>query len=218
VASAARVWRLGILSWVAGVVDTFDYLALGRVFISHATGNTAVIAIAVVQRNGHEALRRGLAVPAFFAGSLAGAAVVDAADDSRQLTRALLVEAALIVAFVIVWRLGFDRRATGPAWAGALLLEATAMGIQNAALKHPSTRGTHTTHITGPLSDFALETIRLLRPARRAEFDRLRMARQLARLAGFLAGALSGALLFQAAPITGPAVVAATALASVERA
>jgi hypothetical protein len=44
------------------------------------------------------------------------------------------------------------------------------------------------------------------------------MARQLARLAGFLAGALSGALLFQAAPITGPAVVAATALASVERA
>lgn len=34
-----------------------------------------------------------------------------------------------------------------------LTLLAGAMGLQNAALANPDARGTHTTHLTGPLSD-----------------------------------------------------------------
>jgi len=86
--------RLAALAWVAGEIDTFGYLRLGHVFISHMTGNTAVLSIALAQRDVTDALHRGILIPLFFLGGLCGALLVDSADEPRQVSRALVVEAA----------------------------------------------------------------------------------------------------------------------------
>ena len=206
-------WRLGILAWVAGEIDSFGYLSLGHVFITHVTGNTATWAIAMVQGPIHEAVQRAFVIVVFFAGGLAGAALVDTADDPRQISRALLVEALLLGLFAV-----FSHLAPAPhspeAQGLLLLLLSAPMGLQNAALTHPGMRGTHTTHVTGPMTDLAAEIVRAILPRRRQEFSAVRLLRMGARLAGFAIGALSGALLFELAPVAAP-LLAAGALALV---
>ncbi|HEX5474645.1 MAG TPA: YoaK family protein [Vicinamibacterales bacterium] len=205
-----RALRSAVLAAVAGSVDTFGYLALDRVFISHMTGNTAVLAIAIVQRNFGEAFHRGLAIPAFMAGSLAGAALVDNAESTRQVAHALLLEAALLAGVAVLsWSGAIDRQSCGAGCMLLLVLLASAVGIQNAALTHPGTRGTHTTHITGPLTDFAVEIVRTAEPDRQAETRPGRLLGLAVRLLGFFGGGVAGALLFQVAPMTAPLIPAA---------
>ena len=200
-------WRLGILAWVAGDIDSFGYLSLGHVFITHVTGNTATWAIAMVQGPVHEAIQRALVIAVFFVGALAGAALVHTADDPRQISRALLVEAVLLGLFAV-----FSRLAPTPHSLASqgllLLLLAAPMGLQNAALTHPGMRGTHTTHITGPMTDLATEVVRAISPRRRQEFSAMRLLRMGARLTGFAIGAVCGAILFELAPVAPPLLAA----------
>jgi uncharacterized membrane protein YoaK (UPF0700 family) len=201
-------WRLLLLAWVAGEIDAFGYLSLGHVFITHVTGNTATWAIATIQGHTHEALQRGFVIVVFFLGSMCGAALVDSADDPRQITRALLVEAMLLVTFAaLAWFGHLERSITGQAL--LLLVLSAPMGLQNAALTHVGTRGTHTTHITGPVSDLAAEMVRLIAPRRRREFSATRARRMAARLAGFSVGAVCGTTLFTVAPAVPPLLGAA---------
>ncbi len=56
--SASPLWRIGVLAWIAGTVDAFAYLLLGRIFVSHMTGNAGVLAISLAERRFGEALHR----------------------------------------------------------------------------------------------------------------------------------------------------------------
>ena len=213
---SSRTWRIGVLAWIAGTVDAFAYLALGRVFVSHMTGNTGVLAISLAQRRFGEALHRGAAIPLFFAGAVCGAALVESGDEPRLVRRALLLEVALLVLFAAT------------AWAGArpggspllhvcsLVLVSGAMGIQNAALTHPSGQGTHTTHISGPLTDLAAEVARWIRPRLRRHCRPAMFARSAARVGGFSGGVLTGGVCYVlfplAAPLAAAAVLAGVAL------
>jgi uncharacterized membrane protein YoaK (UPF0700 family) len=205
-----NAWRIGLLSGVAGAVDTFGYLALGQVFITHVSGNTGVLAISLVHGQFGEAFHRGAAVPIFFVGAACGAALVESAEDHRAVARALLIEALLLAVFAAAaWIGGSALRTSTGGWLLLLTLLAAATGLQNAALTHPGTRGTHTTHITGPVTELAMQFTRRITPSRRHEFDAGQTARFAARLAGFTAGALAGAVLSSAAPTAGPLVPAA---------
>ena len=197
--------RLAALAWVAGEIDTFGYLRLGHVFISHMTGNTAVLSIALAQRDVTDALHRGILIPLFFLGGLCGALLVDSADEPRQVSRALVVEALLLASFAALEWFGaghFDRSPGGRVF--MLLLLSGSMGLQNAALTRRASRDIHTTHITGPLTEFAVELAHLTVRRRRHEFDPARAQRLAARLIGFSSGALCGAALFTLAPTAAP--------------
>jgi uncharacterized membrane protein YoaK (UPF0700 family) len=207
VALANTGWRLGILAWVAGEIDSFGYLSLGHVFITHVTGNTATWAIAMVQGPIHEAVQRAFVIGVFFAGGIAGAALVDTADDPRQISRALIVEALLLGLFAVLsWLAPAPHSLESQEL--LLLLLAAPMGLQNAALTHPGMRGTHTTHITGPMTDLATEVVRAMSPRRRQEFSAIRLLRMGARLTGFAIGAVCGAILFELAPVAPPLLAA----------
>lgn len=197
-----------MLAWVAGVVDTFGYLALDRVFVSHVTGNASVLAISLVRRDAFEALHRGWAIPTFFVGSMIGAVLVENANESWQVARALRAEVGLLIAFVAFgWVAPVGLHESSLGWAVMVALLGSAVGIQNAALTHRDTRGTHTTHLTGAVTDFAVEVTRMLQPHEQAPPGRTRVLA--ARILGFLTGGIVGALLFPAMPINGPLVPAA---------
>ena len=198
-----RAWRIGALAWVAGEVDTYGYLSLGHVFVSHMTGNAGVLTIALVQHRFGEAFHRGIAVPLFFAGALLGAALVESADDARQVARAFIVE-ALLLAGVTAFAATGGSSASGWRQLMMLLLLSGSMGLQNAALTHPGTRGTHSTHLTGPLTDLATDVVRWVVPRRRDACDRSRVAGRIARVVGFALGGVCGAILFAAAPVAAP--------------
>lgn len=209
-----RAWRIALLAGVAGAVDTFGYLALDRVFVTHMTGNTAALAIAIVQRHAGEAWRRGWALPVFFLGSMIGAALVDNADRPREVQRALRLEAALLVAFAVVgWTVGAGAGPWSIGWLVMVWLLGSAAGIQNAALTHGDRRGTHTTHLTGAVTDLAVEVVRASEPGEETRADRLR--RLVARVAGFFIGGIFGALLHAALPATAPLVPAGVLMAMI---
>jgi uncharacterized membrane protein YoaK (UPF0700 family) len=203
-------WRIGALAWVAGEIDTFGYLTLGQVFITHMTGNTGLLAIAVLQHRYDQVLDRALVSLVFFAGALCGAALVDSAHDVDQVSRALRIESALLAAFALLTIVAGSPSAHGRFF--VLLLLSGSMGLQNAALTHPGMRGTHTTHLTGPMTDLATEMIRSVMPSRRREFRPGQAARFAARVIGFLAGGLCGAALFIVRPIAAPILAALTLL------
>jgi uncharacterized membrane protein YoaK (UPF0700 family) len=215
-----NTWKLLLLAWVAGEIDTYGYLSLGQVFTTHMTGNTGVLAIAIVQGRYHDAFYRAIAIPLFFVGGMCGAALVDTAGDPRQVARALQVEAALLVAYAaIAW---FDHgrlEHAGAIRVLLILLLSGLMGLQNAALTHPGTRGTHTTHLTGPLTDLGSSLTRRMIPSRRHEFNAAHAWRFASRVVGFAIGGICGALLTGVLPLAVPIGAAAMllGLAEVER-
>jgi uncharacterized membrane protein YoaK (UPF0700 family) len=203
-----RAWRVGVLAWVAGLVDTFGYLALDRVFVSHITGNASVLAISLVTGDTFEVFHRGWAIPTFFVGSMIGAALVEDANESWQVVRALSAEVGLLLGFVVFgWLAPVGLHESTLGWAVMVALLGSAVGIQNAALTRRDTRGTHTTHLTGAVTDFAVEMTRVLQPHEQPPPGRTPVLA--ARIAGFFAGGIVGALLFPVMPINGLLVPAA---------
>jgi uncharacterized membrane protein YoaK (UPF0700 family) len=210
---SVNVGRLALLAWIAGEIDAFGYLLLDKVLVSHMSGNTAVLAAALAQRNWHEAAHRALPIPFFVAGAACGAALVEAAEHTREVARALLAEALLLM-FVagVQWITGGAAVHSSAGSTLLILLLAGAMGIQNAALTHPGIRGTHSTHITGPLTDVTADVVHLV-AGRTADVRPARVWQSGARVVGFAVGAFSGAALFLSAAVAPPLVGAAALVA-----
>src|SRR5213079_1589678 len=64
------------LTGIGGYVDAVSYLGLGRVFTAAMTGNTVLLALAVVQQDWSAVLRSILALMGFVGGVALGQAVV----------------------------------------------------------------------------------------------------------------------------------------------
>lgn len=204
--------KIGVLAWIAGQIDTFGYLSLGQVFVTHMTGNTGVLAISIVEGRWAEALHRGVVIPFFVVGAACGAAMVEASAPPRQVARAFAAEALLLVVLAAIgWGGGGALPQSEIGRVLMLALLAVAMGIQNAALPRRGVRGVHTTHVTGPLTELARNLVR--GEGRRAGERRRRVANLAARNGGFALGALTGALSFAAMPLLTPLLSAAVLLA-----
>ena len=155
--------RLAVgLAWVAGGVDAIGFLTLAHLFTAHMSGNSVAMAAYAGQGQWPEALRRAFPIPAFAAGVMGGAALMEGCR--RKNVRApgalaLALEAALLLAFLL-WQSSVPAHGgipPLPTWRFRCLaaLLPLAMGLQNAALRRVGGKTVRTTYISGNLTDFA---------------------------------------------------------------
>jgi uncharacterized membrane protein YoaK (UPF0700 family) len=189
------------LAMVSGATDAIGFLALGSAFTSVMTGNMVLVGIAIGTGDRSAIGLVGTAIVSYVVGAGIGARLAGspAGDDGLwppAITRALLVELALVAAFGVAWwSLGSDPPA---GWFAPLLaLNAAALGIQSSAIMRFGVGGLSTTYLTGTLTTLVV---------RIATGHRLHTVWQPARiLVALIAGAGTGAALASHAPPAAPA-------------
>jgi uncharacterized membrane protein YoaK (UPF0700 family) len=132
------------LTGAAGAIDALSFVHLGKVFTSFMSGNVLFLGLGAGDGDAGLVIRAGVALAAFFAGAVGGARLVGTrlvpAAPGRE-RAALAIEAALLLAFALVW-LAFgapDHHAVERTTLVALA--AGSMGIQGAlvlALRVPN--------------------------------------------------------------------------------
>jgi uncharacterized membrane protein YoaK (UPF0700 family) len=131
-----RAFFLVTITAAAAWLDVLAFVHLGKVFLSFMSGNLLFVGIALGQGSGALLVRSALALAAFMAGSALGARLAGSelspGRPGRQMRRTLVVEAALLAVFALLWAVS-DRSSDNTA--PTLVLIATgagAMGVQAA--------------------------------------------------------------------------------------
>ena len=211
-ATREGVWLALALAWVAGFVDVTGYLAIVQVFTSHMSGNSVAMMAFLTQHKWSEAFRRAFPIPLFVLGIIGGTALeisMSRRHLRRQLSICLLLEAGLLIAFLICGIKGLRAEASHaiPIRMSYTLtaILALAMGVQTSAMRRVWGRPVHTTFVTGMLTLFAEAATVLLfygydglrkRASTRTNPDRSKQLRRLFFYGGiwvaFVFGAVSG--------------------------
>ena len=146
------------LTFATGAADAMGFLALGGAFSSVMTGNMVLLGLSAGAADEELALTSGAAILAFVVGLLAGAKLAGSPLDDdpvwpRQVTRALLVELAVFVAYLVGWEISEGHRSEHVAlW--LLMLSAVALGVQSSAVQRFGVSGLSSTYLTGTLTSF----------------------------------------------------------------
>jgi MIP family channel proteins len=123
------------LTAAAAWLDVLTWMHLGKVFSSFMSGNLLLIGVATGDRNGDLLAHAAVALAAFLIGSAVGGLLTGSRISPRAalpMDRTLLLEAAVLGAFAVVWIAG-GGPAGHPALSFALIaIGATAMGLQAA--------------------------------------------------------------------------------------
>jgi uncharacterized membrane protein YoaK (UPF0700 family) len=222
-----------LLSFVAGYVDSYTYLALFGLFAAQVTGSF-VIAGAEFVSHDYGIAGKLLAILAFVAaGALtAGIIVLLHRNERRALPFMLALEASLLAAFGGM--MVFGRPIEGvsdPYGIVAGLLAAMAMGTQSVLVRLLMRGIPQTNVMTGNMTQLAIEITELITAWRRkarsptdyhtGEFAavRKRLWIVLSVAIGFVVGAATGAIAYATIRLVGillaPALVAALAVAAV---
>jgi uncharacterized membrane protein YoaK (UPF0700 family) len=163
--------RLAIsLSWIAGFTNAITLISFAEV-VSHQTGNTTHVGLAVGQMILRipgatlEAMYFGFLLGSFLLGAVTSAFMTEGARRAGWASKYIMpmsLEAVLLLIFLVLllrhphiepgdyrnlWMI------TGVA--------AFAMGLQNATITKISGAVVRTTHLTGVITDFGLETVQL---------------------------------------------------------
>jgi uncharacterized membrane protein YoaK (UPF0700 family) len=148
------------LTVAAGSADAVSYLGLGRVFTANMTGNLVLLGVAIGQGQLTSSLRSVIAFGGFVLGLLVGARVTARTEPTavwpRSVTRAMVGELGLLVAFLVGWEIAGDRPAA-LALDILVALSAAAMGLQTVAVRHLHVVGVTTTFVTGMLTSLIAE-------------------------------------------------------------
>ncbi len=210
-----------LLSFVAGYVDSYTYLALFGLFAAQVTGSF-VIAGAELVRHDAGVTGKLLAILAFIAAAAVTTALITLARDSGRapMPCMLALEAVLLAVFVAIVLLGPDIRGAAD-WRGIVagLFAASAMGTQSVLVRLLMKGIPQTNVMTGnmtqlgiEMTEFVLAWRRQLRdpanPENAGEFASLckRLAVVLSIAAGFILGAISGAAAFAKIGLAGAPV------------
>jgi uncharacterized membrane protein YoaK (UPF0700 family) len=165
----------GVLALVAGYSNSCAFLLIG-VFTSHVTGNVGRLADDAARSDFAAALSALSLVFSFFLGAFIVTMILETralGHVSRGYASALALESALLVAFTIA---SSETRGAGPRIHDAEgVLVCVAMGIQNGLVTRLSGAVVRTTHLTGVLTDLAIEGARWLRYVRRMLSTRIRV-------------------------------------------
>jgi uncharacterized membrane protein YoaK (UPF0700 family) len=169
------------LAAIAGAVNAIGLLGFRHEAVSHVTGTSSLLSLAVARGEMADALHLLLIVLAFLAGAIISGALTGNA--SLQLGRrygaALVLEAALLALAAM-------------ALAGHLLASA-AGGLQNAMVSTYSGALVRTTHLTGLVTDIGT----MLGARLRGQLlDRRRVLLYLILTSGFLSGGVAGAVTY----------------------
>ena len=198
-----------LLTVATGLVDAASILALGRVFVANMTGNIVFIGFALAGAPGFSLHASLIALAGFLAGAGIGGAVVARFGGHRGhlLRNTTGLETVLLIVAAAVTLPG-GATPSVPARDVAVAAAASALGLQNAAVRKLAVPDLTTTVLTMTLTGIAVDL-------RSGNLDVA--VRRLLSVAAMLAGAVLGALLVLhvavAAALLLAAGLAATALA-----
>ncbi len=178
-----------LLAAIAGAVNAVGLLGFRHEAVSHVTGTSSLLSLAVARGQTVETLHLISIVAAFLAGAVVSGALTGSAalQLGRRYGAALVLEAALLAAATAALMQGSD--------VGHLLASA-ACGLQNAMVSTYSGALVRTTHMTGLVTDIGTMLGARLRGQ---ALDRRRIMLYLILIAGFLSGGVAGALLYDRA-------------------
>lgn len=156
-AEARRAHLVTVLTALSGSVDAIGFVALGGAFTSVMTGNIVLTGVSLAQAE-WPLLWRGLAaITAFVVGCAIGARLAGPAGDGAlwppSVTRILMVELILLVAFGVGWWM-YRSDPIGAAQIALLVGNAAALGLQSAAVQRFGVPGLSTTYLTGTLTNY----------------------------------------------------------------
>jgi uncharacterized membrane protein YoaK (UPF0700 family) len=191
-----------LLAVLSGVTDAIGFLALGSAFTSVMTGNMVLVGIAAGTGDSSALGLIMTAIAGYMAGVAIGARIAGhpQANDGPwppEVTRALVLELALLVVYALGWWSLGSHPAHG--WLAPLLAcNAAALGVQGSAILRFGADGLSTTYMTGTL------TTVVRRLATRQQARTVWHSMQI--LAGLIIGAAVGAALLTRARPAAPAV------------
>lgn len=223
--------RLAIsLSWVAGYTNVITFLLCGGIVVSHTTGNITHFGETLAERQWGVAAYFGFLTLCFFTGAAFSAVLTEVAH-RRSLRSRYRPPVTMQAILLCILAMGVYYHADAPlAWTEALTtIEAStlywmtgvaslAMGLQNATITKISGAVIRTTHLTGVVTDLAIESVHLLfwwrDKTRRAKANRLRRTVLVSRrqpavlrlallvsiIGSFLLGAVLGTWMYNAFP------------------
>jgi uncharacterized membrane protein YoaK (UPF0700 family) len=217
-----------LLSFVAGYVDSYTYLALFGLFVAQVTGSF-VIAGAELVRHDHGAIGKLLAVLAFIAAAAITAALIGLARERgyAPMPWMLALEAALLAAFVAIILFGPDVKDAAD-WHGILagLFAACAMGAQSVLVRLLMKGIPQTNVMTGNMTQLGIaltDIIMAWRKYSRSSHDaaaakqfyavRDQLLVVLSVAVGFLVGAAAGAIAFVTIGVSGALLAVAIVVA-----
>jgi len=217
-----------LLSFVAGYVDSYTYLALFGLFVAQVTGSF-VIAGAELVRHDSGATGKLLAVLAFIAAAAITAALIRLAGESGRAVMPwmLALEAVLLAAFVAIILLGADVNGAND-WHGIVagLFAASAMGAQSVLVRLLMKGIPQTNVMTGNMTQLGIALTDIIiarRQFARSSHDaaaarhyhevRDQLLVVLAVAIGFLVGAAAGAVAFVVIGVRGALLAVAIVVA-----
>ncbi|MEO5961183.1 MAG: YoaK family protein [Opitutaceae bacterium] len=175
-----------LLAGIAGMVNAVGFLSYAHQAVTHLTGTTTLLALAIVQQRS-EVLHLCAVIGSFVAGAaLSGFAIEHSMLRlGRRYGAVLFVESMLLAGAAALM-------ASRPAF-GSYLASA-ACGLQNAMASSYSGTVLRTAHLTGMFTDFGVGLGHWLRRVE-TDWKRLRLCANL--IASFAVGGALGAMLFR---------------------
>jgi uncharacterized membrane protein YoaK (UPF0700 family) len=152
------------LSWVGGYTNVVLFVVCGA-FSSHMTGNATQFGRALGTLHTGEIAHFGLLIVCFWLGAVSSAFMTESAQRRGASSKYVLPMAAeglllsVLAVLVNFYTSGQDDHVTAR---GLTFLASFAMGLQNATITEISGAVIRTTHLTGVITDFGLEGVRLL--------------------------------------------------------
>lgn len=147
-----------LLAWTSGCLDALGFLELGRVFTANMTGNTVLLGMAIAQGDWLAMLRSLIAIVGFSLGVVFGTFLIrrnyeqNKQNWTSQITRALLVEACILLIFALTWAFALRTLQRGLIDNALIALSALAMGQQSATIISLGIPGISTTYISGTIT------------------------------------------------------------------
>ncbi|HEY2622501.1 MAG TPA: YoaK family protein [Dyella sp.] len=178
----------GLLALIAGCINAVGYLCFRHQPITHLTGTSTELGLALARLDATEIAHWALAITSFLAGAVLSGFIVQ--QSTLQLGRrygvVLMIESVLLFAAI---PLIHDQRDLG------LYLASAACGLQNAMVSTYSGATFRTTHLSGIFTDLGIYLGQRLRGL---PVDMLRVQVCLLVASHFIVGATLGALGFLA--------------------
>lgn len=176
------------LAAIAGMINAIGYLGYEHQAVTHLTGTTTLLGVALAHGQGRVALDLALVGLSFVLGAVLSGLIIQ--DSTLKLGRrygvVLAVEAACLFAAVPLMERDVH---------AGVMLAAVACGLQNAMATTYSGALIRTTHLTGLFTDVGVALGHWLRGL---PVGTRRVWLCLVVICGFLAGGALGAVLFQA--------------------
>lgn len=176
-----------MLACIAGMINVVGFLGFDHQAVTHLTGPTTMLSMAIVGADWHSAARLALIIASFSGGAILSGFIIrqSTLKLGRRYGGVLFIESVLL--FVAAGLMDVHAHA-------GFYFAAAAAGMQNAMASTYSGTVLRTTHLTGMFNDLGASLGHWLRGI---EIDRRRIKLSLTVIGSFFVGGLLGAFCFK---------------------